>query len=101
MNINEAAAQGIERLRRPIWSDPMDHIKIDIIDGRPGPWIKLYCPFNQECNGVDPVQCLTGDMDRVTDFDAYTGPLPDSDEYKAAQAKYAGTLGNEAGPSNG
>lgn len=93
MDIKTAAAQGIERLRLPQWANSMDHIKIDIIDGRPGPWAKLYAPFNMECNGMDPVQVLSMQMDYTDAYVAYDGPLPESDEYKAAQAAYAGTMG--------
>jgi hypothetical protein len=93
ISINQAVARGIERIRKPLWATPEDHFKIDIIDGKPGPWLHLFAPFNEECNGRDPVDILwiasgaeTGD---VEEFVAYTGPLPDSDEYKAAQARYS------------
>lgn len=75
----------------------MDHIKIDLIGDKPGPWLHLYCPFNKECNGRDPVDQLivmhgaSAYTDRV--FVPYTGPLPDSDEYKAAVAVFDGCLG--------
>jgi hypothetical protein len=88
LSINEAAAQGISRVRRPIWVNRKDHVKIDIIDGAPGPWTHLYCPFNLECNGRDPVDmlCISVDYDAKI-FEPYTGPLPDSEEYKSeAQA---------------
>ena len=92
ISISEAAAKGIELLRKPIWSTPEDHLKIDIVDGKPGIWTHLFCPFNLECNGRDPVDVLRFEG---MDYDAaewvpYTGPIADSDEYKAAQARYAG-----------
>lgn len=90
LSIKDAAAQGIDRLRRPIWSNKLDHLKLDIIDGKPGPWTHLYCPFNKECNGRDPVDMLFISMDYdAKTFEPYTGPLPDSDEYKANVAAYA------------
>lgn len=33
----------------------------------------------------------------AADFVAYEGPLPDSEEYRAAQAKFDGCLGEERG----
>lgn len=32
-SINEAARQGMERVRKPNWANKLDHLKIDIIDG--------------------------------------------------------------------
>ena len=98
MDIKTAAAQGIDRVRMAKWSHPMDHIKIDIIDGRPGAWAHLYCPFNKECNGRDPVDMIVGQVDCTDEWEAYTGPLPESDEYKAAQAAYEGSLAARGDP---
>lgn len=98
ISIEEAAARGITRLRRPVWASPFDHIKIDIIDGRPGPWSHLYAPFNRECNGRDPVDILNvrgADLCIDPDepwFVPYGGPLPHSDEYRLEVAKYSGAL---------
>lgn len=93
ISVTQAAKQGIARIRKPIWANQLDHLKIDIIDGVPGPWLHLYCPFNKECNGRDPVNvlCIDSDYD-AKEFEPYTGPLPDSDEYKAAQAAFDGCL---------
>jgi hypothetical protein len=89
----EAARRGIQRVYDPKWANPLDHIKIDIIDGKIGPWLHLYAPFNKECNGRDPVDILITEVDpRAECFYAYTGPLPDSDEYKAAVARFNGVL---------
>jgi hypothetical protein len=85
ISINEAAEQGIERLRRTIWTMPEDHIKIDIVDGKPGIWTHLYSPLNKECNGRDPFDILCMQIDygeRV--WVPYQGPLSDSEQYKAA-----------------
>lgn len=90
ISINEAARRGIERLRLPRWADKMDHIKIDIVDGRLGPWLHLWCPFNTECNGRDPVdQLLSSDWCDEPEWEVYRGPLPDSDEYKARADEFA------------
>jgi hypothetical protein len=89
ISINEAANQGIGYLRKSVWAIPLDHLKIDILDGKPGPWVHLYSPFNRVCNGEDPVGilCLSLDYDEP-EWEVYEGPLADSDEYKAAQAEY-------------
>ncbi len=94
LSINDAAKQGVGRLRKKVWAEPMDHIKIDILSGGvPGPWIHLYAPFNKECNGRDPVDVLCTMVDyNKAEFVPYDGPLPDSDEYRDAVAKYDGVL---------
>jgi len=95
ISINAAAEKGIERVRLPKWANPLDHVKIDIIDGAPGPWLHLFAPFNKECNGRDPVDVLRlqFDMD-AAEWETYAGALPDSDEYKAAVAKFDGCMSN-------
>ena len=98
ISINEAASQGIDRVRKPIWANPLDHLKIDIFDGRSGPWLHLFRPFNKECNGRDPVDVLVLQFDcNDSCYVVYTGPLPDSAEYMEAVALYDGCLGDEAG----
>ena len=90
ISLNEAAANGIDRLRKPEWAQAEDHLKIDAIDGRLGPWVHLYAPFNLKCNGRDPVDVLVviwGDP-AEKEWLPYTGPLPDSDEYKAVQSRF-------------
>ena len=97
VSIAEAAAKGIERVRLPEWANPLDHIKIDIVDGCPGPWGHLFAPFNRECNGRDPVDFLIAIGPMKIDileraFLPYVGPLPTSDEYQKAVAQYDGVL---------
>lgn len=95
ISINEAVRLGHPRLRKPIWSNPLDHLKIDIIDGQMGPWLHLFAPFNKECNGRDPVDMLAFQHEASFDtpeFAIYDGPLPPSDEYKAAVARFDGVL---------
>lgn len=99
ISITDAVAMGIVRLRLPKWAAPEDHIRINIIvDGdtnRLGPWVHLYCPFNQECNGRDPVDILITQFDRdAKEYVPYTGPVPESDEYKAKAAQFEGCLKN-------
>jgi hypothetical protein len=93
ISLNQAAARGIARVRKPEWATPEDHFKVDIVDGRPGPWLHLFAPFNLECNGRDPVDVLWpiqfgAAAADAPEFVAYTGPLPESDAYKAAVARY-------------
>lgn len=94
ISIYEAAGKGIERLRMERWACRFDHLKITITDKGVGVWVKMYAPFNQECNGRDPVmldiiQSLNPD-ERV--FVPYTGPLPESEEYRNEALKYKGLL---------
>jgi len=96
-SVNEAARQGIERVRKPIWANKFDHLKIDIIDGKPGPWIHLYAPFNLQCNGRDPVDILSLQHDlNEACFEYYAGPFPDSEEYKAQVAAFDRTKTGDA-----
>ena len=94
ISLYEAAERGIERVRQPNWANPFDHLKIDIVDGKPGPWLHLFAPFNIECNGRDPVDFLWmfGPMNADPDakcFEPYTGPMPDSDEYAANVSRFS------------
>lgn len=93
ISIQEAAEQGIDRLRRPEWACKFDHVKIDIIDGHTGPWLHLFSPANVAINGRDPANSLvtswgTGALDAQV-FVPYNGPLPDSTEYKAEREKWS------------
>jgi len=93
MSLREGAERGIERFRQAQWVNPMDHLKIDLTPKGMGPWAHLYCPFNTRCNGRDPVDILCIPMDGGIDPNAkewlpYTGPLPDSEEYKADVAAF-------------
>lgn len=106
ISLAEAAFRHIERVRVPTWANQLDHIKIDIIDQAPGlgPWLHLYAPFNQECNGRDPVSFIWAmapqPLGKINIFEAayeaYSGPHPDSDSYRAAAAQFAGRLGGSA-----
>jgi hypothetical protein len=93
ISLNDAVAKGIVRLREPRWANPLDHLKIDIIDGQLGPWLHLFAPFNKTCNGRDPVDMLSfqfaGALD-AKDFVPYEGPLPDSAEYQRAVQAFGG-----------
>lgn len=84
---------GVLRLRSPVWADPMDHIKIDIVNNEPGPWLHLYSPFNLRCNGRDPVDFIHMMPQMKTDinecmWEIYKGPLPESTVYKKAAQRF-------------
>ena len=87
LSVREAETKGIKRLRKPIWANPLDHIELD------PPWVHLYCPFNKECNGRDPVDLLKVEFNQDSkEWVEYTGPLPTSDEYLAEQKVFEGVL---------
>lgn len=89
-SIKGAAAAGVERVRKPAWADPLDHLKVDIIDGEPGPWLHLWCPFNKACNGRDPVDVFAYQWDlSIPEFEAYAGPLPGSEAYQKAVERFS------------
>lgn len=90
ISINQAVDLGIDRLRKPMWANKCDHLKIDILDGELGPWIHIYSPSNELVNGRDPVSILRGSSSFVPiagqdacEFELYEGPLPGSEEYKS------------------
>jgi hypothetical protein len=88
-SINDAAKWGVQRLRKPIWAIKLDHIKVDIINDKPGPWIHLYSPSNIAINGADPINLLCTLISyEVREWEPYTGPLPDSEEYKELITTY-------------
>jgi len=91
--IHDAVSQKIKYLRRPIWANKFDHIKIQIIENQLGPWVELYCPFNQECNGRDPVSLLITQFDRnKEEWEPYLGPLHDAPEYLEERKRFEGCL---------
>lgn len=67
ISIRQAAQNGIQRLRVPHWRLPNDHIKIDIIDGKPGPWLHLYSELNEEINGRNPCDILNIGVGAIDD----------------------------------
>ena len=95
ISINQAVKKKVDRLRKPIWANPMDHFKIDIVGDKLGPWLHFYSPFNKECNGRDPIDELfmmwSPNLD-IKEFEIYNGPLPDSQEYQEAVTSYEGVL---------
>jgi hypothetical protein len=96
--------RGAVRLRRPLWEGRFDHFKIDIFtDGErkwAGLWVHLWCPHNMSTHGRDPYDLLILEHDVTTrEYEAYTGPLPDSEEYKAAVAAFGHARAADPEPS--
>lgn len=96
ISIRQAAARGISRLRMPQWASNFDHLKIDIINGEPGPWAHLYSPSNISINGRDPVDITCFESINALHVDTYleiyephTGPTHESQEYKDQQDQWA------------
>lgn len=89
LSIKSAAAQGIERVRKPNWANKYDHIRIDILEGgKPGPWTHLFSPMNMAMNKRDPVSMIFSNMEyEVEEYEPYAGPPPESEEYKG-EAEY-------------
>ncbi len=77
MSVNEAAKLGRKRFRLDKWANDLDHFEIDIIDGRPGPWVKLWSPINGPvCEQENPQKMLftmLGDLDAKV-WRNYVGP---------------------------
>jgi len=77
ISIREAAKKNISLLRRPVWANPDDHIKLDLSGyGEFWPWIHIYSDMNEEINGRNPVDKL------VTEFDL------DAKMFKEYKQKY-------------
>ena len=88
ISIEEAAASGIKRLKKPIWQSEYAHIELEIFDKTLGAWIKFYDPLNKMINGRDPVElsCLTLELSARA-WEPYEGPAGGSKEYKLEQEK--------------
>ena len=92
ISLNQAAAAGIRRVREPQWASRFDHFELDVVDERPGPWVRLFSPSNRCFNGRDP-QTLFAQAAPIKPHDApvflpYRGPLPDSLEYRAQAERF-------------
>jgi hypothetical protein len=93
ISIDDAVEQGITRLRKPIWANRCDRVELLMFDGKRGINVRLWAPFNKECNGRDPVLLpVFGEDAAEKTFVPYDGPLPDSAEYQAEVAQFEGVL---------
>ena len=75
LSIRDAVKHGITQLRRDRWALPQDHIRLDIVKGHLGPWIRLYSPINMEIHGKNPVEIFYSQLD--LDSPIYTPYLGD------------------------
>lgn len=80
ISINEAASSGVDRIRLDRWANKYDHIQFDIIDGRPGPWFKLWSPLNEAMGQKNPQLILVLQMGDLNDkcWRPYLRPAPDA-----------------------
>src|SRR3990167_6972950 len=92
ISIHEAIQSRVERIRKPNWAIPFDHLFLCIKDGKMWPFGYLYSPSNFICNGEDPCKVLIvgfgSCIERI--YEPYVGPLPGSVAYEAAVDKYRG-----------
>lgn len=77
---DELIAKGINRFRRPIWADPNDYARVDVINGMRGPWLHLWARRTQEAIGErTPQDVLNLAQDPTSDYEPYTGALDPED----------------------
>lgn len=81
MTFDEAAARGISRLRLSNWADERDYVRIDIVDGKAGPWAHLYAPL-QEAIGAPTPQSVAWFLNGPSgdEWQEYTGPIHEKDD---------------------
>lgn len=90
ISIAEARHRGIARVRLPKWAIKLDHLLIGEL------WHLIYSPTNLGINGRDPIALLSlgmSDTERI--YEPYTGPLPESDEYKAEERRFVATFAGQ------
>lgn len=80
MTLDEAAAQGINRVRKPNWP-PDVYANFTILDGVRGPWLYLFNRKQQEESGKEtPEDMLIMALDRGTDWQQYLGEWDKNDK---------------------
>jgi hypothetical protein len=67
MSINEMTKVGITKFRQVNWTNPDDHMEMNIIEGRPGPWFKLWSPVNELIGTKNPQTLLVTMMGDLND----------------------------------
>jgi len=80
ISINEAVAQGVTKVRKPLWANPEDYLQLDIIDGKLGPWTHLYSSLNEKIGEPNPQDILftgVGDLDESSWKEFDDGPTVD------------------------
>jgi hypothetical protein len=85
MTLGEAARLGISRVRLPRWSNPLDYLKLDIVqmpDGHYtfGPWVHLYAPIQSVIGEPTPQDIPAwGREMSVSEWEIYAGPRNEKD----------------------
>jgi len=81
MTLNEAARNGIARVRKEVWISPTGYLKIDLFpEGNGyGPWAHLYDRGVQEVLGESTPQDILSFQIMDTDFVPYYGELDAGD----------------------
>ena len=72
MTLIEASQKGIDKVRKAIWANPEAYMKIDIVDGKLGPWGHLYDQPTQDALGVESPQNTLIIGDRQDDWIKFT-----------------------------
>ena len=86
MNITEAAAAGVERLRRPQW--PTGYMRVYVHDGLSGPWVTFWAREIQEAANLDCPQVLLSIL-ADADFVPYDGEPDPADVKGWPKIQYA------------
>lgn len=64
ISLNEATDRGISKLRMTQWTNPHDHISLDLFpDGTHGPWVSLWSPANELCGNKNPHKMIMMSFD--------------------------------------
>lgn len=93
ISLREAAKRGLTRLRQEQWVSPFDHLEITSLNGGLGIWARMWAPFNEACNGQDPVAIMVLQLAPDSpDWLPYAGHAPDSPEYLAERAACTATF---------
>jgi hypothetical protein len=79
MTLGEAARQGIRRVRRPMWADPQDYMRIHVASRHYGPCGELFARRTQEAVNEPTPQRVFILGDDFTDYEPYAGPLDRDD----------------------
>lgn len=79
MTLNEAAKNGINRVRRSMWANPKAYARIDLVSGGMGPWLHLYDRSSQEVIGEPTPQTVLNIGDASDDYEEYKGEIDPAD----------------------
>jgi len=92
MNLDEAARQGILRVRKDVWAFADAYLRQDLLpNGGRGPWVHLFSRQEQEIIGEPTPQSILVPSEfgrrildpRDDDYVPYTGPLDEADTWRS------------------